>query len=93
MQDYTHSLTIVFGLTFFLIQRSEEKARGCVTRFMILVVGGAVAWFSYTRGVFGQALWALIVAGGINLLFWAVIGRYNPPKSSDEIRVLKMDDE
>lgn len=93
MQDYTLALTIVFGLTFFLIQRSEEKARGCVTRFLILVVGGGVIWFSSIRGIFDQAISALIIAGIINLLFWAVIGRYNPPKSSDEIRVLKMDDE
>jgi len=93
MQDYSLPLTLVFGLTFFLIQRSEAKARGCVTRFLFLVIGGAVLWFSNTRGILGQAATAFIVAGLINLIFWALIGRYNPPKSSDEIRVLKMDDE
>jgi len=93
MQDYSLPLTLVFGLTFFLIQRSEIKMRGCVTRFLLLVIGGAVAWFSYTRDALGQAISAFIVAGFINLVFWALIGRYNPPKSSDEIRVLKMDDE
>lgn len=93
MTDYTLPLTLVFSLTFFLIQRSEAKARGCVTRVMVLMVGGAVLWFSYVRDVFGQVIWAIIVAGFLNLLFWLVIGRYNPPKSSDEIRVLKMDDE
>jgi len=93
MQDNSLPLTLVFSLTFFLIQRSEAKARGCVTRFLFLVVGGAVAWFSYTRDALGQVIPALMVAGIVNLIFWALIGRYNPPKSSDEIRVLKMDDE
>jgi hypothetical protein len=31
---------------------------------------------------------ALFGAIVFNLLFWVVIGRYNPPASSDEIRVL-----
>ena len=35
---------------------------------------------------------ALFGAIFFNLLFWIVIGRYNPPASSDEIRVLGLHD-
>lgn len=90
--DYTLPLTIAIGLTLFLIQRTESKSRGCVTWFMLLTVGGAVAWFSYVRGVFHQAFSAFLIAGFVNLLFWMLIGRYNPVKSSDDIQVLGMDD-
>lgn len=36
--------------------------------------------------------WALIGALVINLLYWALLGRYNPPGSSDAIKVFGMDD-
>jgi hypothetical protein len=35
---------------------------------------------------------ALFSAFLFNILFWIVIGRYNPPASSDEIRVLGLSD-
>lgn len=35
---------------------------------------------------------AVISALIINGLFWVLIGRYNPPKSSDEIKVLGLND-
>lgn len=36
--------------------------------------------------------WALVSAVVINLLFWALVGRYNPPGSSDSIKVYGMDE-
>jgi hypothetical protein len=90
--DFSFALTLVWTVTLFLIQRTEAKSRGCVTWFMLLVVGGAIAWFSYTRGVFDQALSAFFWGALFNFVFWLLIGRYNPVKSSDEIQVLGMDD-
>lgn len=37
--------------------------------------------------------WALVGALVINLVYWALLGRYNPPGSSDAIKVYGMDDE
>ncbi len=39
-----------------------------------------------------EALVGLLIATVFNGLFWLLIGRYNPVHSSDEIRVLGMDD-
>jgi hypothetical protein len=36
--------------------------------------------------------WSLVGALVINLLYWALLGRYNPPGSSDAIKVYGMDD-
>jgi hypothetical protein len=36
--------------------------------------------------------WAIGTALIFNLLFWVLLGRYNPPGSSDSIKVLGMDD-
>ena len=35
---------------------------------------------------------AALTAIALNLLFWLFIGRYNPPGSSDDIRVLGLND-
>ena len=36
--------------------------------------------------------WSLVGALVINLVYWALLGRYNPPGSSDAIKVFGMDD-
>ncbi len=38
-------------------------------------------------------LWAVVAAVVFNIFFWAFIGRYNPPRSSEEdIKALGLDD-
>lgn len=38
-------------------------------------------------------VWAVVAAVVSNILFWAFVGRYNPPRSSEEdIKVLGLDD-
>ena len=43
-----------------------------------------------------RALWeavlGLLIALVLNGLFWVLIGRYNPVSSSDDIRVMGLDD-
>jgi hypothetical protein len=52
--------------------------------FVVQGVTANVAW----RTTIIAAITALV----LNFLFWFVIGRYNPPRSSDEIKVLGMND-
>jgi hypothetical protein len=67
------------------------------------VVSSVVCNYSYVRGqiVPYQELrniairtvnWSIVSALIINLLFWVLIGRSNPPGSSDSIKVLGMND-
>lgn len=44
----------------------------------------AVAWNTTNWAAFGALVF--------NFLFWFLIGRYNPPHSSDDIKVLGMND-
>ncbi|MFW5692085.1 MAG: hypothetical protein ACOCX3_01905 [Chloroflexota bacterium] len=48
--------------------------------------------FAVYREVETEALTALWVALFLNFLFWLFVGRYNPVGSSDNIRVMKLDD-
>ncbi len=85
-------LLIGFGLLFFAIQRAESKRRLLVAVIM-LIPGLLLQRFANYRGLHTEALTAFVLALVLNFLFWALIGRYNPPGSSDEIKVIGMDDE
>jgi hypothetical protein len=83
--------TIVFGTLFLFLQRADPTRKQAVRRFVwfMLALMTMYAWW-YTAWM--EMLWGFIVALVVNFLFWALIGRYNPAASSDDIRVLGMDD-
>ncbi len=67
------------------------------------VLSRVVCGFSWVRGQMvpyqdlrGIAIrtvnWSIVSAVILNLAFWVLIGRSNPPGSSDSIKVLGMDD-
>lgn len=84
-------LMLTFGVIFFLIQRAEARRR-LVVAIIMAVVGIAAQRYANYRALHTEALIAFILALVFNLLFWVIFGRYNPPGSSEDIRVLGMDD-
>lgn len=80
-------------LTFLLllVQRSERKARRLVF-ILFAVMFLAIRHMCIDWGVEWVAWRALAIAFVLNFIFWFLIGRYNTPKSSDEITVIGMDD-
>jgi hypothetical protein len=82
---------LVLTVVFLIIQRTERvKKRGVM--FVMLLFAVPLAWFINLRDAWGGAVVALIAAVVMNWLFWVLVGRYNPVGSSDNIRVLGMDD-
>lgn len=84
-------LWLVLTAVLLIIQRTERAKRRAVM-FVMLLFAVPLAWFINLRGVWGGAVLAFLAAAFVNGLFWVVIGRYNPVGSSDNIRVLGMDD-
>lgn len=84
---------LLFAITFMLlfVQRTERKRRLLVALGMG-VVGILIVRFVDFRGYHVEAQLAFVVALLLNFLFWVLIGRYNPPKSSDDMKVLGLDD-
>jgi uncharacterized membrane protein len=84
-------LTVFFTFLLFLIFRVEAKHRRIVAVCILLVL-------LLTRGYIMERQWdsegitAFIAALVLNFLFWALIGRYNPVRSDDEIKVIGLDD-
>lgn len=84
-------LTAAISTIFIIIQRTEARRRRAVTWFMLLFFP-VIVWFTSRRDGWGELIVALVIALLFNFLFWILIGRYNPVGSSDDIRVLGLDD-
>jgi uncharacterized membrane protein HdeD (DUF308 family) len=92
--DWGLFLLLLFGflVVFMLLQRTDPKRRFWVIVFAVLVLELArrFVWF---RNVHTEGWVALIAAAVVSFVFWLIIGRYNPPKSTDEsIKVYGLDD-
>jgi hypothetical protein len=89
--SYFILLLFTIGFMMFLFQRTEAKKRRIVVLVMAVL---AILIFNFIRyrGLHSEGQAAFVVALVLNFLFWVLIGRYNPPKSSDEIQVIGMDD-
>lgn len=87
----TFLLTVSFTVIFVLIQRSEQSRR-CIVWLSMLVVLGLIGYWSFTAQVVGETVLGLIFGLLLTGLFWLLIGRYNPVGSSDNIKVLGLDD-
>jgi hypothetical protein len=84
-------ITGLFTLLFVLEQRADPTARGAVryfTVFSMLLMAVYIWWYSLLQ----EAIFGFVAALVISFLFWVTVGRYNPASSSDDIRVLGMDD-
>lgn len=85
-------LLVGFSLIFLMIQRTEAKKRRLVI-IVALVALELLRRFIVYRDINTEGIVAFVLALILNFLFWAIIGRYNPVKSSDEtIKVYGLDD-
>ncbi len=76
-------LMLVFGAMLLVLQRTERKRRGFV--LVIVVIGAEVVRRTIVYRAWElEGWWALGVALLFNALFWVIIGRSNPPRSSEE---------
>ncbi|HUN07022.1 MAG TPA: hypothetical protein PLQ56_10490 [Aggregatilineales bacterium] len=87
----TFLLMVSFTVIFVLIQRSEQSQRRIVWISMLVVLG-LIGYWSITAQVVGEAVLGLLFGLLLTGLFWLLIGRYNPVGSSDNIKVLGLDD-
>jgi len=85
-------LTIVLGAMLLLIQRAETRRRR-LAAFVMAGIAFLLWYWARFRQLGGEFTAALLLAAFLNLLFWLLIGRYNPVGDSEKgIRVLGMDD-
>jgi hypothetical protein len=84
-------LTLTITVMLMVIQRTEARRR-LVVALIFAGIGLLLQRYAHYRELHTEALIALILAVVINLLYWIILGRYNPPGRSEDIQVLGMDD-
>jgi len=84
-------LSLSFMILFIIVQRAEAK-RKRIVRITVALLLLLIVWYANTTSLQTEALVGFIVAVILSFLFWLLIGRYNPVGSSDDIRVLGLDD-
>ena len=89
--EHLFTLTLIMSFLILLIQRTERKARRLIM-MLTLVPGFLLLDFILQRNIETAGLLALFLSLFLNFMFWALIGRYNPVASSDEIKVLGLED-
>ncbi|MBE2268656.1 MAG: hypothetical protein IAE80_10540 [Anaerolinea sp.] len=84
-------LTVAMGIMLLIVQRSERRRRLLVAVIM-LGIGELIRRYVWYRGYHAEGWIALALAVILNLLYFVLIGRYNPVGSSDRIHVYGLDD-
>jgi hypothetical protein len=84
-------LTGLDSALLLLVFRVESKHRKIVAA-CVLVGLFMVYQFAIGNNVESEGWLALVIALVLNFVFWVLIGRYNPPHSDDEIKVIGLDD-
>ena len=85
-------LAVIFSLVLLALQRTDRKRLWVTALLLLLPTGYLIYRWAIYRGQTREALIAFGIALGANALFWLVYGRRHPPASSEDIRVIGMDD-
>jgi len=91
--DVKYLLVVVFLSTVLLLatQRTEAKRRKFVLLF-VLGIGLLLRHNAFLKDLHTETVLGMVIGLLISGLFWLIIGRYNPVGSSDNIKVMGLDD-
>ncbi len=90
--NYFGLISVLVAALLVMIQRTEPKRRklaAFVVAPMLLVIRQYAFW---KRDLHLETLLAFIIGIALSLLFWLLIGRYNPVGKDSEVKVIGMDD-
>lgn len=90
--NYAGLIALLVALLLVMIQRTEPKRRRLA---VILVIPGLllIRQNAFLKGdLHEETLLAFIIGIVLSLLFWLLIGRYNPVGRDSEVKVIGMDD-
>ncbi len=90
--NYLALISVLVTLLLIMIQRAEPARRRLVAGF-VLVCLLIIRHNAFIKDdLHDETLLAFVLGLILSALFWLLVGKYNPPGNSDEIRVIGMDD-
>lgn len=85
-------LIILFSLMLLIVQRTERRRRLLAAGILLVPAGWLIYRWAIYRNQVTEALIAAGMALVLNFLFWLLYGRKHPTRSSEEIKVIGMED-
>ncbi len=83
----------VLSTAFFLILQRTDRGKRLIVLLSMLLAVILIRNFTVYRQLEREGWTGLIAGFVLSFLFWALIGRYNPPRSTNEsIQVIGLDD-
>ena len=84
--------SLLFGAVILAVQRTEKKRRWWTGVFFLL----PSLWFFWRWSIYNDHLGEYFIACGLsltlNIVFWLIYGRKNPPGAKGEITVIDGED-
>ncbi len=90
--NYLALISVLVTLLLIMIQRAEPARRRLVAGFVLICLLIIRHNAFIKDDLHDETLLAFVLGLFLSALFWLLVGRYNPPGNSDEIRVIGMDD-
>ncbi|MCY4018510.1 MAG: hypothetical protein OXG39_03800 [Chloroflexi bacterium] len=90
--NYLALISVIVTLLLIMIQRAEPARRRLVAGFVIICLLIIRHNAFIKDDLHDETLLAFVLGLVLSALFWLLVGKYNPPGDSDEIRVIGMDD-
>lgn len=90
--NYAALISITVALLLIFVQRTE-KAKRRIVWMIVIMCFLIIRHNAFLKGdLHDETLVGFIIGFVLSGLFWALIGKYNPVGSSDEIQVIGMND-
>ena len=90
--NYVALIAVTAALLLVMIQRTEPKRRR-LAMFFVAICLRLIRHNAFLKAdLHEETLLAFVIALMLSFVFWLLIGRYNPVKSEDKVKVFGMDD-
>ncbi len=90
--NYVGLIAVLVAALLVMIQRTEPKRRR-LAAFVVAPILLVIRQYAFLkRDLHEETLLAFVIGIVLSLLFWLLIGRYNPVGSDCEVKVIGMDD-
>ena len=90
--NYIGLIAVLVAALLIMIQRTEPKRRR-LAAIVVLPLLLVLRQYAFRKGdLHEETLIAFVIGIVLSLLFWLLIGRYNPVGSDSEVKVIGMDD-
>ena len=89
--QYLFFVVILITALLIAMQRTEAGRRKFVL-FLLVIIGLLLRYNAFLKNLHTETILGIVIGVVISGLFWIFIGRYNPVGTSEDIKVMGLDD-